>query len=200
MLAVGDGGTPAGLLVYHVEEAWDDWRPRAALHVRDLFGTTPPAEARLWRFACEVDLVAKVCAEERSADERLPWLLRDARAVRQRLKTDFLWARLLDVPAALVARRYLREGELVLEVRDAAGFAAGRFALRIGSDGAQCEPTAAAPEVALDAGALSAAYLGGRSLATMAAAGWAQELRPGALARADAMLRWSVEPWCATMF
>src|SRR5439155_360701 len=98
-------------------------------HVRDLFGTTPAAEARLWRFACEVDLVATVSAEERSVDEPLPWLLRDARAVRQRMKTDFLWARLLDVPAALAARRYLRDGELVLEVRDAAGFAAGRFAL-----------------------------------------------------------------------
>ena len=200
VLALDERGAPAGLLVYHVDENWDDWRPRAKLHVRDLFGTTPAAEARLWRFACEVDLVATVSAEERSVDEPLPWLLRDARAVRQRLKTDFLWARLLDVPAALAARRYLREGELVLEVRDAAGFAAGRFALRGGPDGAQCAPTDAAADVALDVGALSAAYLGGRSLVTLGAAGWAEELRPGALARADALLRWSVDPWCATMF
>ncbi|HEY3187966.1 MAG TPA: GNAT family N-acetyltransferase [Solirubrobacteraceae bacterium] len=199
-LALDAGGAPAGLLVYHVDEGWDDWRPRAKLHVRDLFGATPAAEARLWRFACEVDLVATVHADERSVDEPLPWLLRDARAVRQRLKTDFLWARVLDVPAALAARRYLREGELVLEVRDAAGLAAGRFALRGGPDGAECEPTAAAAEVELDVGALSAAYLGGRSLLTLAAAGWAQELRPGALARADAMLHSPVAPWCATMF
>src|SRR3954470_409541 len=45
-VAVDDGGTPAGVLVYHVEEAWDAWRPRSALHVADLFATTPEAEAR----------------------------------------------------------------------------------------------------------------------------------------------------------
>src|SRR5439155_123349 len=47
---------------------------------------------------------------------------------------------------------------------------------------------------------VGAAYLGGRSLVTLGAAGWAEELRPGGLARADALLRWSVDPWCATMF
>ncbi|HEY3021538.1 MAG TPA: GNAT family N-acetyltransferase [Solirubrobacteraceae bacterium] len=200
VLAVGEDGAPTGLLVYHVEQSWQDWRPRAKLHVRDLFGTTPAAAARLWRFTCEVDLVAMVRAEERGLDEPLPWLLRDARAVRQRLRTDFLWARVLDVPAALAARRYPAEGEVVLDVRDPAGFAAGRFALRGGPDGATCEPTAAAPDVALDVGALSAAYLGGRSLLVLAAAGWADEVRPGALGRLDAMLRSPVAPWCATMF
>src|SRR3954471_2360139 len=138
-------GSPAGVLVYHVEEAWDAWRPRSALHVADLFATTPEAEARLWRFACEVDLVARVVAEGRAVDERLPWLLADARDVRVRSAADFLWARVLDAPAALAARGYPRAGEVVLEVGDELGHAAGRFELRAGDDGAaECEATGAA--------------------------------------------------------
>jgi predicted acetyltransferase len=191
----------SGVLVYHVESAWEAWRPRSVLHVSDLFATTPEAEARLWRFACEVDLVARVVAEGRAVDERLPWLLADARDVRVRSAADFLWARVLDAPAALAARGYARPGEMVLEVEDELGHAAGRFALRAGDDGAaECDATGAEADVELSVGALGAAYFGGRSLATLAAAGWARELRPGALARADAMLRTPVAPWCATLF
>jgi predicted acetyltransferase len=196
----GDGA-PAGVLVYHVEEGWEDWRPRATLHVEELFARTPDVEARLWRFACEVDLVATVHAEQRGVDERLPWMLEDARAVRADLLSDFLWVRVLDAPAALGARTYPRAGEVVLGVRDALGYAAGRFALRAGPDGAaECAATDADPDIELDVGALSAAYLGGRSLVTLAAAGWATERRAGALALADAMFRTPVAPWNATMF
>src|SRR4051794_37909260 len=195
------GGAPAGVLVYHVEAQWDAWRPRSTLHVTDLFATTPEAEARLWRFACEVDLVARVVAEGRAVDERVPWLLADARDVSVRSAADFLWARVLDAPAALAARAYARPGEVVLEVGDELGHAAGRFALRAGDDGAaDCEATSAEADLELSVGALGAAYFGGRSLTTLAAAGWARELRPGALARADAMLRTPVAPWCATLF
>jgi predicted acetyltransferase len=201
VLAVGAEGTVAGLLIYHVDEGWEDWRPRATLHVDELFAVTPEAEARLWRFACEVDLVGTVKAEQRAVDEQLPWLLADARDVRVRLLTDFLWARVLDVPRALAARSYSRAGEVVLEVDDDLGHAAGRFLLRAGADGgAECAPTDAEPGVSLDAGALGAIYLGGRSLTTLAAAGLARERRAGALAVADAMFRSPVAPWCATLF
>ena len=201
VVAYDERGAAAGVLVYHVEEGWEQWLPRATLHVGELFAVSPEVEARLWRYACEVDLVATVHAEQRGVEEGLPWLLADARAVRASLLSDFLWVRLLDVPAALGARTYPRAGDMVFEVRDALGYAAGRYALRAGPDGAaECSPTQAEPDVAVDVGALSAAYLGGRSLATLAAAGWADERRPGALARADAMLRTPVAPWCATLF
>ena len=195
-LARDEDGRPAGLLVYEVEGHWEDWRPRGKLTVTELFAADPQVEARLWRFAAEVDLIATVIAEQRAVDERLPWLLRDARALRQRYRSDFQWVRVLDAPAALSGRAYATEDTLVLEVDDPLGHAAGRFALQAG----RCERTDAPADVALRVEALGAAYLGGASWGTLAAAGWVQERTPGAVARADAMFGWVVRPWCATLF
>lgn len=193
-------GAPAGLLVYAVEGIWDEWRPRSVLTVGELLGATADAQARLWQFACEVDLVSTVRADDRGVDDSLPFLLEDGRAVRERYRTDYQWLRVLDVPAALSARRYASDGALVLEVDDPLGHTAGRFALEGGPQEARCAATTAAPDLTLRAGALGAAYLGGASLAALQAAGWVREERPGALARADAMLGWAVPPWCATLF
>src|SRR4051794_7082879 len=199
-LARDERGGPTGLVAYDTEGHWDQWRPRGTVTVGELFGTTPEATARLWRFACEVDLATRVVADQRAVDEPLPWLLRDARAVRQRYRTDFQWVRVLDVPAAFAARRYACADALVLEIDDPLQHAAGRFRLEGSPDSARCEPTDAPPDLALRVEALGAAYLGGASLHALAAAGWIHERTPGALARADAMLGWAIRPWNATLF
>ena len=86
----------------------------------------------------------------------------------------------------------------MLDVSDAfCPWNAGRYRLA----GGGCEPTDAEPDLALDASALGAAYLGG----TTAAPSWRQagrvaELRPGALARASAAFRADVAPWCPEIF
>src|SRR3954452_8082037 len=195
-----DGGAPAGLLIYGVESHWDNWRPRGTLSIGELFAATPAAEAGLWRFATEVDLVATVKAGERSVAELLPWLLVDGRAERQRSRSDNFWLRVLDVPAALAARRYGCEDALVLEVEDELGHAAGRFLLEGSPRDARCVPTDAPADLWLRAEALGAAYLGGVALSALAAAGWVREQRPGAVARAHALFGWPVPPWCATLF
>ena len=196
-----DAGGPQGYLRFHVEEKWNDRLPESTLVVDELLSCTVDAYARLWRFACEVDLVATVKAEDRSPDEALPWLLDDARAVQQHHRSDFLWVRILDPVAALQARRYAAPGGLVVEVRDEAGYAGGRYALETDAGGAAvCRRTRRSPDVALDVKALGAAYLGGASLRTLAAAGLIAEERPGTLTRADAVFRSSVTPWCSTWF
>ena len=94
--------------------------------------------------------------------------------------------RLVDVPAALSARGYTDDPDVVLDVSDAfCPWNAGRYRLA----GGRCERTDAEPDLALDASALGAAYLGGTLLAELAAAGRVTELRPGALARASAAFR-----------
>jgi len=193
-------GVPQGYLRYHVEEKWNDRQPDSTLLLDELLSCTDEAYARLWRFACETDLVSTVRAEDRAPDEALPWLLEDARAVRQQHRSDFLWVRLLDPVAALQSRRYLTPGRIVIEVRDAAGYARGRFALETHRDGAVCRSTAELPDLTLDAPALGSVFLGGVSLRTLAAAGRATEERAGALDTADAMFRWNVAPWCSTWF
>jgi predicted acetyltransferase len=193
-------GAPQGYLRYHVDEKWDDRQPASTLVVDELLSCTDEAYARLWRFACEVDLIATVRAEDRPPDEALPWLLEDGRAVQQLHRTDFLWVRLLDPPAALGARRYMAPGRIVLDVQDEAGYAAGRFALETGLEGASCRRTRETADITLDVQALGSLYLGGFSLRALVAAGRATEERPGAVDRADAAFGWNVAPWCSTWF
>ncbi len=200
LLLRDERGEPQGYLRYHVEERWNDRVSDTTLVIDELLACTDDAYARLWRYACEVDWVVTVKAEDRSTAEVLPWLLEDARAVRQHHRSDFLFVRVLDPVTALSARRYLSAGRTVLDVRDEAGYATRRVALETDGSTASCRETRESPDVTLDVRALGAAYLGGTTLATLAAAGLVAESSPGGIARADALLGWNADPWCSTWF
>jgi predicted acetyltransferase len=113
---------------------------------------------------------------------------------------DDVWVRLLDLPAALAARSYTGAGEVVLDVLDPSGYAAGRVLLEADGAGSRCTPTQRAPELRLTQRALASCYLGGYSLAGLAIAGGVEELRPGALRRADALFSVPRRPWNPTGF
>src|SRR5919206_533512 len=57
-----------------------------------------------------------------------------------------MWARILDVPAALSARTYATEIDLVLDVHDPFLDRGGRFRLHGGPDRAECVPVAGAAD------------------------------------------------------
>lgn len=194
------GGAVDGYLRWHADDTWEGMLPTGTLHVDELASTSRAAYADLWRFVLGVDLVRTVRAEERRVDEPLPWLLADARAARPVQRWDRLWLRPLDVPAALRARGYSTQGSVVLDVVDPGGYAAGRFALDAGPDGADCVPTSRDADVTLPVPALGAAYLGGTRLATLAEAGLVDEHTPGGLAAADRLLAGDLVPWCTLHF
>ena len=201
-------GAVDGYARYHAEEKWADRQPQMKLVVDDLHGLTEAAELALWQFLFSVDLVATIRAERRSLAERLPWLLTNQRAALPDDVGDGLWVKLLDVPAALEARRYERSGSLVLEVIDGDGAdAAGapiqrrvRVALDVSPDGARAVTTDRSPDLTVQAGALGAAYLGGTRLARAALYGGYDEHRPGTLAQADELLATRDAPWCSSYF
>jgi predicted acetyltransferase len=194
------GGEAEGYVRYHATEEWDSMRAKGLLTVDELLTVTTAAYRRLWRYCCEIDLVTKVEAGNRSAAELLPWFLADGRAVRQTGRYDFVWVRILDVCGALSARRYPVEGRLVIDVVDPLGFATGRFALEGGPDGATCTRTDATADLSMGVAALGSAYMGDVSLHTPAASGAIDDHRSGVLARADAMFRSHPAPWCNTWF
>ena len=189
-----------GYLRYHVDDNWEGLRPRCVLVVDDLVTTTPAAYAALWRLCCEIDNVVTVKTADRSVDEPLTWLLADARAMTQTARTDFVWVRLLDVPAALSARSYLTEGRIVLDVRDRLKHAEGRYLLEAGPLGATCVPSSEPADLELDVATLGSAYLGGMRLLSLAAGGLIIEHRPGTLDVANAMFTGASVPWCNTWF
>jgi predicted acetyltransferase len=194
-------GRVDGWVSYRVQSRWPEGMPANVAKVRMLVGLTPAADAALWRYCLDLDLAATIQLRDRPVDEPGRWRLADPRRLRTTHVGDQLWVRLLDLPAALRARRYAAEGALVLEVTDALRPRnQGRFRLEGGPDGAACQPTGAEPDLALDIADLGAAYLGGVRLATLAAAGRVLELVPGALPRADRMLTSSPAPLCTTHF
>jgi predicted acetyltransferase len=102
--------------------------------------------------------------------------------------------RLGDVGAARAARGYAEEGELVLEVDDAfCPWNDGRYRL----DGTK---TTAGPDLRLSVDALGSTYLGGFSFADLLRAGRVEEVREGAIERADALFRTDRKPWCPEIF
>ena len=105
--------------------------------------------------------------------------------------------RLVDVGAALSGRSYNGDGAVVFEVRDEfCPWNEGRWRL----EGGQAERTKDEPELALDVTALGSAYLGGYGFAQLSRAGRVEELREGAIARADALFRADRLPWCPEIF
>jgi predicted acetyltransferase len=194
-------GRVDGWVSYRVKEQWPDGLPDNLVKVRMLVGLAPEADAALWRYCLDLDLAGTVRLQDRPVDEPGRWRLADPRRLRTVHVGDQLWVRLLDLPAALRARRYATEGELVLEVTDPMRPRnQGRFRLEGGPDGAACQPTTAAPHLGLDIAALGAAYLGGPRLVTLARAGRVVELAPGALGRADRMFASDPAPLCTTHF
>jgi predicted acetyltransferase len=193
-------GRPDGFVTYTTEERWERTRPLGTLHIEDLIGVSDHAYARLWRYCLEIDWIHQVRAGDRSSDELLPWLLVDARQAFEESRGDFQWVRLLDPAAALSGRTYLCEGTVTIEIVDPMGLASGRFALDGSPGGAQCRRSTSDPDLVMAVDVLGAIYLGGVGLASMARGGGVDECRPGAIARADAMFRGAVAPWCATSF
>jgi predicted acetyltransferase len=187
---------PDGYALYAVRADRDEDGPSGEVAIRELVAATPAARALLWAFLLDQDLTRAISWALAPPDEPLWLMLTDPDAVRVGLASA-LWVRLVDVPAALAARTYASDPDVVLEVADAfCPWNAGRYRLA----GGACERTDAEPDLALDASALGAAYLGGTTLRELAGAGRVAELRPGAVARASAAFRGDVAPWCAEIF
>jgi predicted acetyltransferase len=185
-----------GYALYAVHPHWGEDGPAGEVKIRELVAATPEARAALWSFLLDQDLTRTITWAQAPVDEPLWLMVTEPRAVRRTLG-DALWVRLVDVQAALSARSYATDVDVVLEVTDAfCDWNHGRYRLA----GGACSRTHADPDLALDVSALGAAYLGGATLAELAAAGRVRELRPGALARASAAFRGDAAPWCPEMF
>lgn len=165
----GDGEI-RGALAYTLGERGDSFR--FGLDVRLLVAETSDARAALWRFALQHDLVDEVTADLRPLDDPMPWLVADQRAVTQTVH-DHGWLRILDVPAALTARRYSAPLDVVIRIEDSLGFAQGDWRLRIDDRGAASVDAidGAAPDATLDVSVLSALYAGGIRASSLHGAG-----------------------------
>ncbi|NEN04895.1 GNAT family N-acetyltransferase [Diaminobutyricibacter tongyongensis] len=187
-------GEPEGFVSYVVKDA-DDF-VRHTVDVTYLAAATDEALTALWRYLLELDLVAEVHIDTRGVDEPLHHLVSDVRGARVVGVQDHLWVRILDVPAALGARRYEQDGELTIEVTDDMGFAGGRYRMRVSGGEATVESTTASPDVTLPVASLGSVYLGHDAARHLALAG----KLTGDADALDRVFRTAVPPRLSTWF
>ncbi|MBE1484505.1 GNAT family N-acetyltransferase [Plantactinospora soyae] len=185
---------PAGYALWRTRDEWDARGPRGMVMIDEVVVEDPVAYRALWRFLLGVDLTRTVIFHHAAVDEPLHHLVDEPRQLGARLNHG-LWLRIVDLPAALAARSYATGVDVVLDVTDPLlPENAGRWRLTAASGTARCTRTDAPAELACDVRDLAAAYLGGSSLGTLAAAGLVREVRPGVLPRVSAAFGWHRAP------
>jgi predicted acetyltransferase len=201
VLHEGPGGVD-GYATYRVKAEWTDYGPAGEVRIDELVAATPDAYLALWRFLLTVDLTRKTSTRHAAAvDEPLLQLVNEPRRLEAKV-ADALWLRIVDLPAALAARRYAADVDLVLDVADELlTDNAGRWRLRASAFGAaSCERTTDDADLACDVKALGAAYLGDQVIGGLAAAGQVRELGAGAVAKASAAFGWHRAPSAIEVF
>jgi predicted acetyltransferase len=190
------GGEVEGYAIYRHQVDFADGLPAGALVVVESMGRTPRATRELWRFLLDVDWAVTIRAALLPPDHPLLHLLAEPRRLRLRLG-DGIWLRLVEVGAALSGRAYAADDPLVLEVEDAfCPWNEGRWKL----EGGEAARTADEPDLRLSVADLSAVYLGGFTFRELEQAFRVEEVRAGALERADAIFRRDLHPWCPEVF
>lgn len=185
-------GTVTGFALYRRKADWGDTGPDGTVFVTELHVTHTAARAALWRYILSMDLVRHLSVPLAGRDDPLRHMLSDPRSVGM-AQGDALYVRLVDVGAALAARRYPTTIDLILEIEDSfCPWNAGRWRLTGGPSYARCDRTDGDPDLALSAETLGAVYLGDTSLGTLAMAGRVREVTPGALAAATTAFGWPV--------
>ena len=158
-----------GIVLYRQDGRAEDGSRK--LKVTLLLGEAPPATLALWSFLGGIDLVRTVTWDCLPPGDPLRWALHDLNALKLTGNSEFLWVRVLDVPVALASRPWCADGDVVLEVRDAQGHAAGRHRVVTRDGAAEVTATDAEPDLRMDAETLGSLYLGAVGVRTLHAAG-----------------------------
>lgn len=194
MIARHDGRI-SGYAVFRRLSKWEEGSPQGEVSVAEMGAADLPSLLVLGRRLVDLDLTSKVTLWGRTIDDPLLWWAGGPRSASPRVY-DSLWVRVVDLPRALTDRGYAAECDLVLEVTDElCPWNAGRWRLTVDSSGrATCAPSQDEPDLVVPVVALGAAYLGGRSLVSLAPVHGVTELTPGSLRALSRAMRGDLDP------
>jgi predicted acetyltransferase len=194
-------GRPDGYLAFRVKNDWSE--SGAEVRIEELDAQSAAARAALWRFVLDLDLVRRFVRHNAPLDDPVRYLVADLRSVKAE-DQDGTYARLVDVPRALEARRYLADLDVTIRIDDPLlSYNDGTIRLETGSGGASVTRVTRGrrrPDLTMNIRDLSAIYLGGTSLAALARAGLVTERTRGAAAAVGAAFGWSQPPFCPDFF
>lgn len=202
-------GEPRGYVTFRRTMGWEAGGPRGQVGTGEVVALDAAAARALWGALLDLDLTNEVSPFVLPVDDVVTQLLVNLRGAVPRTP-DNLWVRVVDVAQALAGRRYAADVDVTLAVTDTRLPAnAGVYRLQAEAFGPatveRVDPEFDAPELSLDVRELGAAYLGGKSLAALAAAGLVTVhprpgRRPGVLARASTAFGWPVAPASSWVF
>ena len=203
VLHYDDSGDVDGYATYRFKPKFEA-EPEGDVRVKEIWAEDPEAYASLWRYLLDLDLARTFHLWSAPLDEPLRHLVTDARAVETSI-TDNLYLRVVDVEAALRARKYAAGVDLVIEIDDPLLPAnSGRYRLVTDGDpsGASAEVTRvdSAPDISMGILELGTIYLGGVPLTHLHRAARVTEHTPGAVAAATTAFGWHRAPYCPDMF
>ena len=188
-------GVPEAYALYRIDFGMSHMVTESVVEVAEAVGTSPLALSAIWRYLLAIDWVARINAYWLPLDHPLFHWIQEPRRMRFSV-LEGLWVRLVDVGAALSARS-LREGDVVFDVRDElCPWNQVRWRVANGS----AERTTAPADLQLDVSALGSVYLGGFTFEQLRWGGRLEELKPGAVTRADELFRTERLPWCPELF
>ena len=201
-------GAPRAFCLFRRKEDWGPAGPNGTVRTSLWAALDGPANRALWSTLADLDLMGTVKVGMLPTDAPLLQQLVNLRSASLRT-SDNIWVRLVDVPAALAARSYAVDVDVVLDVTDALlPENAGRWRVRGGPEGAEVtrsDDADTGADLSLHVRELGAAYLGGPSLAALAAAGLVTVSSNGpggaaALAQASTAFTTTVAPVCSWVF
>ena len=188
-------GVPEAYALYRIDFGMSHMVTESVVEVAEAVGTSPRALSAIWRYLLAIDWVARINAYWLPLDHPLFHWIREPRRMEFTV-LEALWVRLVDVGGALSARA-LGEGDVVLDVRDElCPWNQARWRVANGS----ADRTTAPADLQLDVSALGSVYLGGFTFEQLRWGARVEELKPGAVARADELFRAERLPWCPELF
>ena len=134
--------------------------------IREYAWLTPAAYTALWQFAASQDLTWRIYVNDVPSDDPIRHFARDPRTLRLNVM-DGILVRIVDLPRALMTRRYAVESELTFRVQDdLCEWNQGTWKLSVGPEGADVRQVDDSPELTMDVftlahlatGALPASY------------------------------------------
>ncbi|SNT07238.1 Predicted acetyltransferase [Micrococcales bacterium KH10] len=194
-------GQPEAFALFRRNADWDHTGPHSKVTVMAPVTLSVAAARALWSVLLDLDLTEQVNVHRMAVDDPLPGLLANRRGAAPRIG-DNVWVRILDVRQALAARQYQSAVDAVIEVKDERfPDNAKRWHLVAGAfDTAEVSETGAAPDVTVDIATLSAAYLGGVSLASLATGGRVTTASADKLAVLSTAFGWPLAPLSPMVF
>ncbi len=194
---VEDASGPAAFALFQRKLSWTDTGPGGTCASQNGWAAaTAAAERRLWSVLSNLDLMSSTTVSSVALDSPLLHLLKDVRGAVATMR-DQVWVRILDVPAALTARTYLKDVDVEIGVDDsriAENSHPWRFTVVNGTATVKRAERDSSVDLRLSIQELSVAYLGGTTLDALAAAGLVKEIRPGAVSELSDAFRSRLAP------